>query len=59
MGLFGSKKTISVEDPVCGMKVDPSKAAGTESHDGTTFHFCSQACVTAFRKDPHKYGHAH
>jgi Cu+-exporting ATPase len=45
------------KDPVCGMEVAPENAAGTRTHEDTTFYFCSEACVTAFDQDPHKYGH--
>ena len=43
-----------VTDPVCGMTVDPAKAASVE-HEGTKFFFCCQGCVTKFRADPAKY----
>ena len=42
-------------DPVCGMTVDPAKAAGHVEHKGTTYHFCSKHCVHAFKADPEKY----
>ena len=42
-------------DPVCGMTVDPAKAAGHVDYKGTTYHFCSKHCVHAFRADPEKY----
>jgi len=48
-----------VTDPVCGMKIDPSTAAATREHDGTTFSFCSTGCAATFDADPHRYGHAH
>jgi copper-(or silver)-translocating P-type ATPase len=44
-------------DPVCGMKVDPAKAAESVEHNGTTFHFCSRGCAVKFRADPEKYLH--
>lgn len=44
-------------DPVCGMKVDPSAAAGSVEHNGTTYHFCSRHCVEKFRAEPEKYLH--
>jgi YHS domain-containing protein len=44
-------------DPVCGMEIDPARAAATEIHEGRTFYFCSQGCHDAFVKDPHRYGH--
>jgi Cu+-exporting ATPase len=42
-------------DPVCGMTVDPARAAGHVDHDGTTYHFCSKSCVAKFTADPRKY----
>lgn len=35
-------------DPVCGMTVDPSTAAGTSIRDGETIYFCSRPCKTTF-----------
>jgi len=42
-------------DPVCGMSVDPATAAGSHTHAGTTYYFCSQHCLERFRADPAKY----
>jgi len=42
-------------DPVCGMTVNPERAAGTVDHDGTTYYFCSKSCVAKFQADPKKY----
>jgi len=42
-------------DPVCGMKVDPAKAAATVEHQGTRYFFCSQRCATKFQAEPDKY----
>src|SRR3981189_2238230 len=42
-------------DPVCGMTVDPAKAAGTFEPKGTTYHFCSRHCLHAFSADPGTY----
>ncbi len=33
-----------VKDPVCGMMIDPKKAAGTVSSGGQTYYFCSAVC---------------
>src|SRR5260221_113792 len=41
-------------DPVCGMTVDPSKAAGRSDHEGTTYFFSSKGCLTKFAADPEK-----
>ena len=35
-------------DPICGMTVDPAKAAGTFIHDGKTYYFCSKGCLQKF-----------
>ncbi len=45
----------AAKDPVCGMTVDPAKAAATMEHRGANFHFCSQGCAAKFRSDPEKY----
>ena len=42
-------------DPVCGMKVDPSKVAASVAYKGAIFHFCSQGCAAKFRTSPEKY----
>ncbi|MEE9592021.1 MAG: HAD-IC family P-type ATPase, partial [Thermoplasmata archaeon] len=47
------------KDPVCGMEVDPNKAAGSSEHEGEVFYFCSAGCKETFDKDPHTYGHGH
>jgi Cu+-exporting ATPase len=44
-------------DPVCGMMVDPAKAAATLPHAGTAYHFCSLGCFARFRANPDKYLH--
>ena len=47
------------KDPVCGMQVEPAKAAGKLEHDSKTYFFCSGHCMEAFRKEPERYaGHA-
>jgi Cu+-exporting ATPase len=42
-------------DPVCGMTVDPAKAAATAEQNGTRYFFCSQGCATKFSAEPEKY----
>ena len=44
-------------DPVCGMTVDPAKAAGTADFKGTSYYFCSKHCLHAFTADPKKFVH--
>ena len=45
----------SAIDPVCGMTVDPARAAGHVEHEGTTYYFCSKGCVAKFSADPEHY----
>ena len=35
-------------DPICGMAVDPSPAAGRSECFGKTYYFCSTACKGRF-----------
>ncbi len=39
-------------DPVCGMQVDPAKAAGKSEYKGTTYYFCSDHCKKTFDANP-------
>ena len=43
------------QDPVCGMTLEPSAAAGTYEYDGTTYVFCSSHCLERFRAHPEQY----
>ncbi|HWQ38332.1 MAG TPA: heavy metal translocating P-type ATPase [Burkholderiales bacterium] len=42
-------------DPVCGMTVDPAKAAGSFDYQGKTYLFCSKHCLAKFKAEPAKY----
>ena len=42
-------------DVVCGMQVDPSKAAATSTFDGRTYFFCCAGCRKKFDADPGRY----
>ncbi|MDX6384906.1 MAG: P-type Cu+ transporter [Blastocatellia bacterium] len=44
-----------VKDPVCGMTVDPAKAAGSFEHKGQTYYFCGKGCLEKFRADPERF----
>src|SRR6266851_3079265 len=44
-----------VKDLVCGMQVDPAKAAGQSQYQGLTFSFCSLACKKKFDLNPAQY----
>jgi YHS domain-containing protein len=41
-----------VTDPVCGMKIDPAKAAGKSDYKGKTYYFCSDHCKKTFDAKP-------
>jgi P-type Cu+ transporter len=41
-------------DPICGMTVDPAKAAGSYAYKGTTYYFCAVSCLERFRTDPER-----
>src|SRR5579864_2275038 len=42
-------------DPVCGMTVNPAKAAGSSEHRGHTYYFCGAGCVAKFAAEPDRY----
>ena len=42
-------------DPVCGMEVDPLRAAAKIDHEGKTYFFCNAGCLAAFVKEPSRY----
>jgi YHS domain-containing protein len=45
--LFGLTARRGATDPVCGMKVEKSKAVSKE-FGGETFYFCSEHCLHAY-----------
>lgn len=49
----GSKEMA--KDPVCGMDVDPTTAAGSSEYQGKTYYFCNLNCKRSFDADPAKY----
>lgn len=42
-------------DPVCGMQIEETEAAGQADHEGTTYYFCSNACLNKFEENPEEY----
>ena len=50
--MTGTEKQIATTDefidPICGMTVDPTTAAGTFNHEGKTYYFCSKGCLQKF-----------
>ena len=43
------------KDLVCGMSVEPLRAAAQEEHEGKNYFFCSVGCATKFRSNPVKF----
>jgi Cu+-exporting ATPase len=43
-------------DPVCGMTVDPARAAASSALGGQRFFFCNPRCKTKFDANPLAYG---
>jgi P-type Cu+ transporter len=50
-----ARKDIMEKDVVCGMQVDPAKAAGTSEFNGKTLYFCSKGCKAKFDANPAQY----
>ena len=42
-------------DPVCGMTVNPAKAAGSSEYRGQTYYFCGKGCLAKFTAEPGLY----
>ncbi|KQV69612.1 haloacid dehalogenase [Nocardioides sp. Root122] len=47
--------THQVNDPVCGMSVDPRATEHTVDHHGEQFSFCSAGCKDTFVANPDQY----
>ncbi len=53
---LGRRDQVPAEvDPVCGMRVDPARAAGRHEHQGRTYYFCNPHCRERFAADPQRY----
>lgn len=60
---LGKKKSLPMTgsvspgntDPVCGMTVEPSSAAGSYEYRGKMYYFCATHCLSKFREDPEYY----
>jgi Cu+-exporting ATPase len=44
-----------VQDPVCGMEIDPAQAEGHLDYAGTTYFFCSAQCRQKFEVNPTQF----
>ena len=49
------RETVMEKDVVCGMQVDPAKAAATSEYKGKTYYFCAKVCKTKFDANPGQY----
>lgn len=43
------------KDPVCGMQVDPTRAAAKRESQGRTYYFCGPGCASKFDQNPKQY----
>jgi Cu+-exporting ATPase len=43
---------MGARDPVCGMSVDPARAAARRTFRGQDFYFCAPGCAAKFDTDP-------
>lgn len=60
MGIFDKLRgkaagPAKVTDPICGMTIDPTGAAGKSTFEGQTYHFCSAGCKREFDADPRRH----
>lgn len=46
---------MRLRDPVCGMTIDGEDAAGTVRHGSAVYSFCTEACMSAFRRHPERF----
>ena len=43
------------KDVVCGMQIDPAKAAGSSEYQGKKYYFCSSGCKAKFDANPAQF----
>ena len=41
----------TVEDPICGMEIDPSEAEFSLEQEGVLYYFCSEDCMNEFKEE--------
>lgn len=54
-GRMTTTNQTAVKDPVCGMDIDPAKAAGFSERQGQTYYFCGLKCKEKFDHNPEQY----
>jgi len=59
IGLFeltpAMPKSLLRVDPVCQMHLDLNRDFLLHEHNGITYHFCSERCLTLFRSSPSRF----
>jgi Cu+-exporting ATPase len=50
-----AESSRKVNDPVCGMSVDPATAKNQATHAGRSYFFCGAGCRAKFVADPGRY----
>lgn len=48
-------EATQVQDAVCGMRFEASRAATSVEIDGRTYHFCCDGCRKEFEADPRRF----
>jgi Cu+-exporting ATPase len=54
-GVKERPKAELVEDPVCGLPVDPERALAKADHGSITYYFCAEPCRRQFERNPEDY----
>jgi YHS domain-containing protein len=49
------EEKLMVQDPVCKMTIEESKAAATATYQGKTYYFCAVGCKRKFEENPQQY----
>jgi Cu+-exporting ATPase len=49
------KSITALKDPVCGMDIEPTTAAGRTEYKGQTYYFCGSKCKEKFDLNPEQY----
>jgi class 3 adenylate cyclase len=52
---LGKECATTAIDPVCHMRVDIERAAGSLHHEGVSYWFCSMDCAARFAANPERF----
>ena len=53
--MHANLEEMMVKDPVCGMEIEPARAAAVHNHRGRDYYFCSADCEAKFLESPDRY----